>query len=96
MQSTMAAILPTMAMLLPFFIGVIGLKLYFRMEQRKPVRRPFTKEFMRLPGQSLSDKIESTKEEFDTNLLIILNSSVIPFQQAGKEEEVLKTEIFLI
>jgi hypothetical protein len=27
---------------------------------------------------------------------IILNSSVIPFQQAGKEEEVLKTEIFLI
>jgi len=27
---------------------------------------------------------------------INLNSSVIPFQQAGKEEEVLKTEIFLI
>jgi Fic family protein len=28
--------------------------------------------------------------------VFILNSSVIPFQQAGKEEEVLKTEIFLI
>jgi len=79
MQSTFAAILPTMAMLLPFLVGVLGLRLYFKMEQRKPVRRPFTQEFMRLPGQSLRDKIESTKEEFDTNLLIMIFMPVIMF-----------------
>jgi len=79
MQSTIAAILPTMAMLLPFFIGVIGLKFYFQLEQKKPVRRPFTREFMRLPGQSLSEKIETTKEEFDTNLLIMIFMPVIMF-----------------
>jgi len=79
MQSTVAVILPTVVMLIPFLVGVIGLKLYFQKEQRKPVRRPFTQEFMRLPGQSLNEKIEATKEEFDTNLLIMIFMPVIMF-----------------
>lgn len=68
----MAALLPTFAMLIPVFLGVLGFRLYLRLEKRKPVRRPFTQEFMRLPGQSLRDKIEATREEFDTNLLLMI------------------------
>lgn len=79
MLSTIAAILPTLAMLIPIFVGVLGFKLYLRLEQRKPVRRPFTQEFMRLPGQSLRDRIESTREEFDTNLLVMIFMPVIMF-----------------
>jgi len=79
MQFTIAAILPVMAMLIPLFVGVLGLKLYLRWEQKKPVRRPFTQEFMRLPGQSLRDKIESTREDFDTNLLLLIFMPLIIF-----------------
>ncbi|MBL4774595.1 MAG: NERD domain-containing protein [Mariprofundus sp.] len=79
MQSTIAAILPAFAMLIPFLFGVLGFKLYLRMEQKRPVRRPFTQDFMRLPGQSLRDRIESVKEEFDTNLLIMILLPVMMF-----------------
>ncbi len=59
MQSFLAVLIPILAMFIPIVLAIIGLKLYFRFEQRKPVRRPFTQPFMRLPGQSLRDQTTS-------------------------------------
>jgi len=79
MQSTIAAVLPVAAMLIPLILGVIGFKLYLIMEKRKPVRRPFSQAFMRLPGQSLRDEIEAKNEEFESNLLVMIFMPLIMF-----------------
>jgi len=79
MQSFIALLLPSLAWFLPVFAGILGFKLYLRFEQKKPIRRPFTKDFMRLPGQSLQDKIEIIREEFDTNLLFIFVAPILIF-----------------
>lgn len=63
MQSIIAILVPLLVIFIPTVFVILGLKLYLRSEQRKPVRRPFTQPFMRLPGQSLRDQIEVKREK---------------------------------
>ena len=79
MQSFVAVLIPILIMFIPIVLGIVGLKLYFRFEQRKPVRRPFTQPFMRLPGQSLRDQIEAKREESDINIVMLMFMPVLMF-----------------
>ncbi|WP_161984445.1 nuclease-related domain-containing protein [Mariprofundus erugo] len=60
------------AMFTPIVAGVFALKLYLRFERKRPVRRPFTQPFMRLPGQSLRDQVEVKADEFNSNVLMMM------------------------